>query len=173
MISGRSQNRHPTIKLAPTLINAQLEKLLPHRPPMLLLDEPVHVDATMGEALVRITELSTFYIPGKGVPSWVGLEYMGQTAALIGGFQQLSGDLEDHTGFLLGSRQFKSARAWYGVGTTLRVHCRQSALVGDTLANFDAQIFLHDSASELPVATAVLSVFRQPSGAGSRQESET
>ena len=129
---------------------------------MLLLDEAVNVDLEAGTALVQITCESTFCIPDKGVPAWVGLEYMGQTAALIGGFQQKSGDLEDHTGFLLGSRQFKTTIAWYNIGTVLRIQCEQSALVGQTLANFTAQIFVHNSNDQTPVSTAMLSVFRQP-----------
>ena len=144
------------------MTHPQLLSLLPHRSPMLLLDEPVHVNATSGVALVCITEQSTFYIPGVGVPAWVGLEYMGQTAALIGGFQQQAGDLDDHTGFLLGSRQFSSTLPMFSVGTTLRIQCEQSALVGDTLANFDAQIYLHNGSDDAPIATAILSVFRQP-----------
>lgn len=129
---------------------------------MLLLDKAIHVDAASGSALVAITEKSTFCVPGKGVPSWVGLEYMGQTAALIGGFQQQSGDLGDYTGFLLGSRQFNTTLPWFNLGTTLHIHCEQGALVGNTLANFTAEIHLHDSTGEPPVATAILSVFRQP-----------
>lgn len=131
---------------------------------MLLLDDTIQVNAHSGTALVRVSGETTFCIPGKGVPSWIGLEYMGQTAALIGGFQQQSGDLENHTGFLLGSRQFKTTLPWFTIGTTLRIHCEQSALVGSTLANFNAEIHLHDSSDQVPVATAVLSVFRQPPG---------
>lgn len=144
--------------------NTTLHELLPHREPMLLLDEAIHVDVETGTSLIHISRNSTFCIPDKGVPAWVGLEYMGQTAALIGGFQQKHGDLGDHTGFLLGSRQFTTTLAWFPIGATLRVHCVQSALVGQTLANFTAQIYLHDSDDETPVATALLSVFRQATG---------
>jgi len=129
---------------------------------MLLLDELVHVDASSGSALVHVTKNSTFCIPDRGVPSWVGLEYMGQTAALIGGFQQRSGVLNDHTGFLLGSRQFSTTLSSFTVGTSLRIHCEQSALVGATLATFTARIHLNESIKLPPIATAVLSVFRQP-----------
>ncbi|MFK7859943.1 MAG: hypothetical protein AB8B64_14030 [Granulosicoccus sp.] len=151
----------------------QLLELLPHREPMLLLDELVHVDALSGSALVHVAENSTFCIPGKGVPSWVGLEYMGQTAALIGGYQQQSGNLDNHTGFLLGSRQFKTTVSRFTIGTTLRIHCTQSALVGATLATFTAEIHLHQSSNISPVATAVLSVFRQPVSHGKKPESST
>ena len=149
-------------------MNNALLELLPHRAPMLLLDDAVHVDVNSGTSLIFITRDSTFCIPGKGVPAWVGLEYMGQTAALIGGFQQLHGDLEDHTGFLLGSRKFNTTLPWFAIGTTLRVYCEQSALVGHTLANFTAQIFIHGSTDEMPVATALLSVFRQPTADNSK-----
>lgn len=128
---------------------------------MLLLDESVHVDAYSASALVTVNDKSTFYITGKGVPAWVGLEYMGQTAALIGGFQQQSAAMADHTGFLLGCRQFNTSLAWFSMGITLSIHCEQSAVVGNSLANFTAKIQQHGSANELPLATAVLSVFRQ------------
>jgi len=129
---------------------------------MLLLDEAVHIDARSGSALVTVTDNSTFYIPGKGVPAWVGLEYMGQTAALIGGLQQQAGVLADHTGFLLGSRQFSTTLCWFGIGTTLLIQCEQTALVGDSLANFSAEIRRYDAPDDQPLASAILSVFRQP-----------
>ena len=129
---------------------------------MLLLDEAIHVDERSGSALVTITDDSTFCVPGKGVPAWVGLEYMGQTAALIGGLQQQSGVLADHTGFLLGSRQFNTALAWFCIGTTLRIRCEQTAIVGETLANFSAEIHSVDAPNDVALATAILSVFRQP-----------
>ena len=67
--------------------DSRLFDLIPHRPPMLLLNNVVSVNATSATSLVKVDETVSFYEPGKGVPAWIGLEYMGQTAALIAGFQ--------------------------------------------------------------------------------------
>tara|TARA_B100002049_G_scaffold230000_1_gene206333 strand:+ start:109 stop:561 length:453 start_codon:yes stop_codon:yes gene_type:complete len=142
--------------------DSRLFDLIPHRPPMLLINQVVSVDATSSSALVTVDHLSPFFEKDKGVPTWIGLEYMGQTAALIAGYQLQQGLVGPHLGFLLGTRAFKTECDYFTPGT-LKVTCTEKALVGDGLATFDCMIENHSKELQTspPLATASLSVFRR------------
>jgi len=135
-------------------------ELIPHREPMLLINHLISVTARQACSRVLVDELAPFFVPSEGVPAWIGLEYMGQTAALIAGYQQREGLSGPHLGFLMGSRKFQSEVDHFCAGQSLLVSCEEAALVGESLATFNCTISSeHDSAT---LATAVLSVFRRP-----------
>ena len=138
---------------------AELYELLPHRPPMLLIDEIIAVDQRSSKAIVYINEQASFYEPGLGVPAWIGIEYMGQTAALIAGYQLKQGLVEPHLGFLLGTRHYNSHCDYFSEQSKLLITCEEKALVGDSLATFDCSICYYGQSDQL--ATANLSVFRK------------
>ena len=125
--------------------DSRLFELIPHRPPMLLINKVLKVDE-----------------PGYGVPAWIGLEYMGQTAALIAGHQLQQGLVSPHLGFLLGTRAFKAECSYFEKGE-YSVRCEEKAIVGDGLATFDCFIENYDKTSQTIkcLATASLSVFRR------------
>ncbi len=133
--------------------------LIPHREPMLLINHIVNLNAQRSETLVLIDEQTPF-IAAHGVPAWIGLEYMGQTAALIAGYQEQQGLCEPHLGFLMGSRKYASNVDYFALHKTVRVVCEEGALVGNSLANFNCTI--SDAKSANVLATASLSVFRKP-----------
>lgn len=139
--------------------DSSLLDLLPHRPPMLLLDRLVSVSDNAAQAEVSISKHSPFFTPGKGVPAWISIEYMGQTAALIAGYQLQQGTVEPHTGFLLGTRKLSAQTPWFAESTDLIVSCNELAVVGDSLATFDCQV--KDKASDALLAQTKLSVFRK------------
>lgn len=140
--------------------------LLPHRPPMLLVNQIVQLNEQRSETIVIIDAKSPFS-SDLGVPSWIGLEYMGQTAALIAGYQEQAGLCEPQLGFLMGSRKYTSSIEHFANGQNLRIICEQGTLVGSSLANFNCTIknVIGDS-DDLDdgqtIATATLSVFRRP-----------
>ena len=136
----------------------QLYDLIPHREPMLLIDRVVHVAAESAVAEVEIHSQASFFESGKGVPAWIGLEYMGQTAALIAGHQLRKGLTQPHLGFLLGTRQYVMNTSWFCDGDTLRVECVQVAVTGQHLAQFQCTV----SRAGEALATAKLSVYRKP-----------
>ena len=142
--------------------DSRLYDLIPHRPPMLLINQVLEVDAASSSALVKIDSDAPFYEPGYGVPAWIGLEYMGQTAALIAGHQLQQGLVSPHLGFLLGTRAFKTDCDVFRDGV-LKVSCREKALVGDDLATFDCMIETYPNGAQSAqcLATASLSVFRR------------
>jgi len=135
-------------------------ELIPHRPPMLLINQLIEVSQTHSKSGVIIDDQTPFYDSEKGVPAWIGLEYMGQTAALIAGHQVQQGLSEPHLGFLMGSRKYETKTSHFAPLTQLIVTCKEGALVGDSLATFNCTI--SNSQTEAILATAMLSVFRKP-----------
>lgn len=144
----------------PNSIDPNLTELLPHRPPMLLLNELLKVEAKQARAAVHISADSPFFIAGHGVPAAIGLEYMGQTAALMAGFeQQQNPDAEPRLGFLLGSRSYKSESPYFTDKQILHIECSEGALVGEELANFNCSI--KDANTDAIIASGSLSVLRK------------
>ena len=141
-----------------TRFDTQLFDLLPHRPPMLLVNKVEGLSATQSSASVIIDEATPF-CSDKGVSAWVGIEYMGQTAALIAGYQLQQGLTKPHLGFLLGTRRFQTEVPYFTIGKVLTISCVEKALVGDSLATFDCEI--REQSSDELLATASLSVFRK------------
>ena len=137
----------------------QIKQLIPRREPMLLINELLEVGQESSESRV-IIDTDTPFADEQGVPAWIGLEYMGQTAALIAGYQQREGLCEPHLGFLMGSRRYQTSVARFTLGHTLRVRCEQAALVGESLATFNCTI--PDETSGEQLANALLSVYRRP-----------
>ncbi len=140
--------------------DAEILALIPHREPMLLINQLRHVSANASSALVVIDHHAPFFQIDKGVPTWVGLEYMGQTSALIAGHQRREGLIDAHLGFLMGARKYHADVPYFSAGDNLLVQCQEAALVGDSLATFNCTISGELSGREL--ATAMLSVFRRP-----------
>ena len=88
--------------------DAKILEYIPHRPPMLLINRMIEVGEKFSKALVFIDSEASFYEQGLGVPNWIAIEYMGQTAALIAGYQLENNLREPSLGFLLGTRSYKA-----------------------------------------------------------------
>jgi len=140
--------------------DSRIYSLIPHREPMLLIDRILDLDDQFSKAEISISKESSFFEKNKGVPSWIGVEYMGQTAALIAGYQLQQGKVTPHLGLLLGTRKYEAKVAWFREGDILEVHCSEIAVVGNQLANFLCEIYRQSD--RLLCATAKLSVFRKP-----------
>lgn len=139
--------------------NSEILELIPHRPPMLLINDIIALAGNASSALSYIDAEAPFFEAGKGVPAYIGLEYMGQTAALIAGYQLKHGQVEPHLGFLLGTRAYKSELDYFAEGKIVVIECNEKAVVGDSLATFDCKI--RYQGEEAILAEANLSVFRK------------
>ena len=64
------------------------EELLPHAPPMVLLDRVLEWDDESILAELTIGPSTPFLDVGRGVPAHVGLEWMAQTCGLFAGLDQ-------------------------------------------------------------------------------------
>jgi predicted hotdog family 3-hydroxylacyl-ACP dehydratase len=101
-------------------------ELVPHRPPMLLLDRVLSYD---GECVVCETVLgpeSPFAAQGH-VPALVGIEYMAQTIAAGAGLSARDkGSQSGQMGFLLGCRSLTIAVDSFDVGDRLTIEARRT-----------------------------------------------
>jgi predicted hotdog family 3-hydroxylacyl-ACP dehydratase len=115
-----------------------IDALLPHKPPMLLLDSVVGYDDAAVVTSVAITESSMFLTP-RGVPGHVSIEYMAQACGAFVGIVALDTDQPVKIGFLLGTRSCRVLLPWFRVGARLLV---SAALVfhDEQMAVFDCKI---------------------------------
>ena len=95
--------------------------LLPHKPPMVLLDAVLGWDKDRVEAEVVIRPNSPFFRPDKGVPAHVGIEYMAQACGAFAGLEAKEAGEATRIGFLLGTRQYRANTDWFTAGMRLTV----------------------------------------------------
>ena len=138
-----------------------LGELLPHRPPMVLLDgfkEPSGSGEV--EAHVDVTAASPFYEAELGgVPACVALEYMAQTMALCVGLYRRDKGLDPKLGFVLGSRRLETRIPAFRDGERYRVRAT-CTYHDEEFGSFDCDI--RDSGDAV-VASGRLTAF-QPEG---------
>ena len=100
--------------------NFRILDVVPHQTPMSLLDT---VESYSDKTLVSsetIKEDSLFY-EELGVPTWVGLEYMGQSIAAFGGVEARNEGRPVKIGFLVSSRRYESPQSHFKLGSKLIV----------------------------------------------------
>ena len=99
-------------------------KLVPHAPPMLLIDRVVSVSDESFEAEVTIRHDSLF-CDGTKVNAWVGIEYMAQAVAAYAGAEAVAAGRPIKTGFLLGTRSYACRVSSFQVGAIIRILVRK------------------------------------------------
>ncbi len=127
--------------------------LLPHNGAMVLIGEPAAFGEGWAEAAVRIAEDSLFYRTGKGVPSWVGAEYMAQTVALYSGICARRAGNDIKIGLLIGCRRYEVETEYFRLGTHLRIH------VDEIWQDSQMAVFECSIENREPLAKARLNVF--------------
>lgn len=96
-------------------------ELVPHSGPMLLVKRVLEHSADRTVCEVDPAESGPFLDEGIGVPTWVGLEYMAQCAAVHGGLLARRNGEPPRAGLLLGTRRLKLATDRFRPGELLRV----------------------------------------------------
>ena len=137
-----------------------VEELVPHTDKMVLLDRVIEFDEEnmVAEVIVRDDGL---FGDGSTVPAWLGIEYMAQTIAALGGMKRRLAGKPLNLGFLLGTRRYDCNLDIFPVGSVLTVSVKQ--LVEDQgLGVFDCRI-----TAEGISASAKLNVY-QPDSAINR-----
>jgi len=130
-----------------------ISELLPHDPPMVLLDRVLSFDESSLVAEVTIHRDSVL-CDESGVPGWVGIEYMAQAVAAHAGAQaRLEGNTPS-VGYLLGTRSYKCLLPAFPVGATLTVHIK-ALFVEMSLGAFECRIETDEE-----VATATINVYQ-------------
>jgi predicted hotdog family 3-hydroxylacyl-ACP dehydratase len=115
-----------------------VEELLPHSGRMVLLNRVIEFDEEnmVAEVIVRDDGL---FGHGNTVPAWMGIEYMAQTIAALGGMKRRLAGKNLNPGFLLGTRRYDCNVDLFTVGSVLSVSVKR--LVEDQgLGVFDCLI---------------------------------
>ena len=135
----------------------QIDSLLPHARPMILLDRVYErlADGIVTELLVRPG--LPFFQEGHGIPAHVALEWMAQSCGAHVGAMAMDTAAPVRVGFLLGTRDFNCRVSWFTPGQIVHITARLIYHEDET-AVFDCQAGLGQEI----LATAQLTVY-QPS----------
>ncbi len=133
-----------------------LSKILPHKEPMILIDDVLDysLDEKYLRACVTITEDCMFFNKEiQGVDSVAGIEYMAQS---IGCYAFLkSGRKEPKIGFLLGTRLYNNAIDKFELGKTYQILVKE-VFVAEI---FSFECFIYNDLNE-EIASATINVYQ-------------
>lgn len=145
--------------------------LLPHQPPMRLLDRIVACTREGIEAEVDILTDSEF-AGADGVPAWIGVEYLGQAAAAY--FTVIAGAPDapaaPRAGMLVACPRYECTLPSFAPGSTLRIRTGPVSAPDAALVKFDGEIQLtidpgvSAAGGGTVVARGALSVYMNPEG---------
>lgn len=133
--------------------------LLPHEPPMVVIDRVMDYDLENGEltAEVELDESNMFYDCSiNAVPAFLGIEYMAQSIGALSGIAGMEAGLsKPDAGFVLGTRKYHNSVKSFALGV-YAINVKQ--IFTDTeLSSFSCTIT--DSLNKV-CATADLNVFK-------------
>ena len=108
-----------------------IENLIPHRPPMLLIDEVIEHEGLRVVCRTTIREDMPFVQDGT-VPVMLALELFAQSAASLVALIASRGGAPLSGGAILGSRQIDLHGESFSVGDVLEIHCEERMALGMT-----------------------------------------
>lgn len=97
-----------------------IDELIPHAKPMVLLESVINARELGLTAVVSINSESLF-ADARGVPAWVGLEYMGQAIAAFAGLDARRQAAPVRIGFLVSTRRYEPVASYFPNGARLEV----------------------------------------------------
>ncbi len=133
-----------------------LTKILPHKPPMILLDDIIEVDIK-NNRLVSMFEIypqKLFYEKDKGINTLAGIEFMAQTIGCYAYFK--NNCKEPKPGLLLGTRLFNNKINFFEEGKQYKV-CVQEVFTDNEIVAFDCIIY--DNENE-EIASAAINAYQ-------------
>lgn len=118
-----------------------IQDLIPHRPPMRLIDR-LHSHAAMQvTTTAQVTAQSRFYDPSAGgVPAWVGVEYMAQTAAVWIGLRDYHAGRAPEPAFLVSARQYQAFEPIFPAGSQFYIEVNVK-LMDANIVSFVGKIY--------------------------------
>ena len=128
-----------------------LTKILPHKPPMILIDDILDVNLENGtlKSAFRVYPEKQFYEKELGINSLVGIEFMAQTIGCFSYFKSNSN--EPQPGLLLGTRLYNNRIDYFQEGVTYIVNVHE-VFTDDKIVVFDCLIYDNDD-NEIASAT--------------------
>jgi predicted hotdog family 3-hydroxylacyl-ACP dehydratase len=138
-----------------------VEELVPHSGKMSLLDRITDYGDIWLQAEVDIT-VDAMFADEKGVPAWVGLEYLAQAIGAFAGLQERRSGGKPKIGFLLGSRKYQCSSDYFNLGDTLVLKVEEEMQGENGLSVFNGSLIntRDTQAINYIEATARLNVFQ-------------
>jgi predicted hotdog family 3-hydroxylacyl-ACP dehydratase len=136
-------------------VSYRVEELVPHRGAMSLLESIDEYGEDWLRASLTATPASTF-ADARGVPGWVGLEYMAQAAAAFAGIELVQRHEQPAIGLLIGSRYYRCMLENIPFGTRLIVEARLALHDEEDFAAYDCAL----SAQGKRIAECTLKAYR-------------
>jgi predicted hotdog family 3-hydroxylacyl-ACP dehydratase len=136
-------------------IRYRVEDLVPHRGTMSLLDsiDDYGPDWLRASVTPRRTDLLA---QERGIPAWVGIEYMAQAASAFGGIEQLQQGLKPSIGLLIGSRYYRAVQTFLDFDTPLVVLATIAMRDAEDFAAYDCKL----SDGDRRIAECTLKAYR-------------
>ena len=116
-----------------------INDLLPHEAPMMLLHKLTQVDKTTATCQAIVKRDCIFLDDQGQLPATVGIEWMAQTIAVHAGYLDLSSGRPISLGYLLGTRQYRCTRSTLHVGEQFNIHVEE-LFKGNGMASFQCTI---------------------------------
>lgn len=133
-----------------------LDELIPQAGAMRLIDRVVSEDGDSVCVAADIRATNIFYEASRGVPAYIGLEFMAQAISAYDGLERWRSGLPPTIGYLLGCRRYATTRRYFHDGETLLIAV--TSLLGEgALASFDCHI---KDAGGQQIASGVINVYR-------------
>ena len=139
--------------LDPSLID--INELLYHEPPMVLLNSCTAASENSAECKVVINRESLF-ASEQGVPSYVAIEYMAQATAVFDGISRRARGKKPKIGFLLGTRRLELMCDFFVFGMELLVKAER-IWDGESVTQYQCKI--SDLSSGGVLSSANLTVY--------------
>lgn len=118
-----------------------LDTLLPHAGPMVLLDRVLMVGDENVRAVATVRRDGLFAAPAaRGVPAWLGMEYLAQAIAAWSGFHERARGRPVSPGFLVGARKFRSSDGVLPYGVVLTLEAERLMEDGEGIGVFDGRV---------------------------------
>ena len=117
---------------------------IPHKGKMLLLSRIINYDLEEQTLCAEydITESCIFFNTAKkGVPAYVGFEFIAQAIAAFSGIRGLKPGEEPKKGYLLSISSIQIDIQFFQAGNTVQINIKESGRM-DQVSNFEGTIFL-------------------------------
>lgn len=116
-----------------------INDLLPHRAPMMLLHRLTQVDEVSATCRAIVERNCIFLDSQDRLPAAVGIEWMAQTVAVHAGYLALSSGKPISLGYLLGTRKYRCTRPTLYVGEQFDIHVEE-LFKGNGMASFQCTV---------------------------------
>lgn len=134
-----------------------ISELIPHRPPMVFIDEVTSFSARGLTALY--TPPAEHWAGGDGLPTFLGIEIIAQAIAAHNSLLARENDpgAPPSLGVLLGTRRYQAGQAAFPAGRPIKVMVEEKIQDPSGFGAFDGS--LHDETGKV-LAAATVKVFR-------------